>query len=1006
MKIYDDAAPGVGTGAAAEENIYSSQSVSSDAVKVQFTRLTSTKPQSKTFSIDNEGAIRKQASPQMTSGTAKRVALAFPEDFASALRTADRCTTFAYGLFDATKHGKSAKIGLKDTPDVKKGEAIARTRDFFAFAQNQPGIVMFDHDGGTLTPEGLDWLLEDTAPEVFDGAAYATRASVSAGVHRKGERPRSPDEPGSHHVYYAVADASDIPRFAEVLFMRLWLAGQGRIELSAAGTMLVRGPLDDAVFQPERLDFVGAPIVGKGLEYTPPSVATQQGGMVDTHRLPDLTTEEKARYQRLVDEAKAAKREEAARVRAQWRELQVCRMVESGADEEQARSSLPGIEDDGRAINLFGDFILDFDRFSAVTVKEVLGHPDKFDGQSLADPIEGVAYGTGKAKYYANQSGKPCIHSFAHGGYKYFLCEYVFENIEEGDEGRDFGSPPSSNNVHNVHHVHPNDIEAILAAALEKLPTDPGAVYEPQVIEALRAIRSSDPPRFARLWSNIKQANKDVGLGRLDEVIRRGDSNEFEEKSLSDQLVEFVKDRATLFRDPDNIPFANFPVGAHRETWRLESQGFREWLGAEFYRETKLIPKETPLKDACIALAGIAKYDGMEHDVSVRVAKTAAGYAVDLVDDGWRSVLVNGGSWYLSDAQDVMFRRATTMRALPIPLAPGMGNVDLLWDCVNCRPADRNMLLAWMLECWRSDTPFAVLELVAEQGSGKSKAQHYLRELIDPNQVNLRGRPKAVEDVYIGAANSWLTSFENLSHLSEDMQDALCVLATGGGFASRKLFTNEEESAIAVRRPVVMNGISVLATRQDLVDRLVHVEIESLTPDQRKTEADLDALFNANRAAIFTGLLDLFAAALAKLPGITLTKFPRMADFAQLGAAVYAARGVTNPAETFMRDYEGMRADAIHRTLDGSPLAAAINAFLEESPDGKDFSNVKAAMVALSEYRDIGAGDAWPRTARGFGDAIRRLSPALRTIGINIWIDRHRGKQGYAVCIKPAMGKP
>ncbi|WNV04202.1 hypothetical protein RP726_17585 [Candidatus Methylospira mobilis] len=503
--------------------------------------------------------------------------------------------------------------------------------------------------------------------------------------------------------------------------------------------------------------------------------------------------------------------------------------------------------------------------------------------------------------------------------------------------------------------------------------------------------------------TKLKTTNKDVLLVQLDKEIRGG-SAESDDQSLSDQLVEFVQERAELFHDQDKSGYASFPAGDHTEAWKLDSKGFAEWLGAEFYRETKLIPKETPLKDACIALNGIAKYDGEQKEVSIRVAKTANGYAVDLVNDAWQSVIISAASWCVDDSQTVVFRRTATMRALPVPLAQGAGNIELLWQCINCAESARNMLLAWMLECLRSDTAFPVLEIVAEQGSGKSKAQHFIRELIDPNQVNLRGRPKTIEDIYVAAANSLMLSFENLSHLTDEMQDAFCVISTGGGFASRTLYTNGEETAAKAKRPVVMNGISVLATRQDLVDRLVHVEIEPISTSQRKTETELDALFDSHRAAIFTGLLDLFAKALEILPTIKIEHLPRMADFAMLGAAVYAARGVENPTQAFMDDYNGMRKESIHRTLESSPIAGAIQAYLELHPYGTEFLSGKLALEAMQQFKND--GDGWPKSAKGFADAIRRLSPALRVIGIRVEVAKKRGEHGYPVTIKPIKQSP
>ena len=49
------------------------------------------------------------------------------------------------------------------------------------------------------------------------------------------------------------------------------------------------------------------------------------------------------------------------------------------------------------------------------TVADVLADPDRFVGTTLADPLEGVAYGRGKAKIMRRADGSLWIHSYAHG---------------------------------------------------------------------------------------------------------------------------------------------------------------------------------------------------------------------------------------------------------------------------------------------------------------------------------------------------------------------------------------------------------------------------------------------------------------------------------------------------------------------------------------------------------------------------------------------------------------
>lgn len=541
--------------------------------------------------------------------------------------------------------------------------------------------------------------------------------------------------------------------------------------------------------------------------------------------------------------------------------------------------------------------------------------------------------------------------------------------------------------------------------AIARLRLDAGAVFESEILAALAALDMVD---YARYRQEIKRS-KLVVMRDFDEAVkaqRPQGSSGYDDHSIAAQIVEFVQSRATLFLDADKEAYARIRVAEHWETWLLDSSGFKEWLAAELYRETSILPKSEPIKDAILALAGIAKY-GTAHQaieqkpVFLRSGITAQGsYALDLCNDNWQAVIIEAGDWQLDNQQTVAFKRTKTMQALPVPLAKGAGKVDDLFQLINCPEESRNMLLAWMLECWRTDTAYPVAEIGnTEQGSGKSRAQSTLKRFIDPSAVNLRGKPKAVEDIYIAACNSLLISYENLSHLTDEMQDAFCVLATGGGFAKRQLFKDAEESTLSAKRPVIMNGIGTLATRQDLVDRLINLELNPLRPEARKTDSELDALLAEKEASIFTGLLDLFAQALALLPSIEIEQKARMADFCLLGAAVYAARGVENATDAFMQDYKHMRQEAIYRTLDSSPVASAVMTYLDKHPLGAEFITAKNALdVLVQSHTD---GEAWPRSAKGFTEAIKRLSPAFRQIGIKVEVGKQRNKNGYPVIIKP-----
>ena len=111
-----------------------------------------------------------------------------------------------------------------------------------------------------------------------------------------------------------------------------------------------------------------------------------------------------------------------------------------------------------------------------------------------------------------------------------------------------------------------------------------------------------------------------------------------------------------------------------------------------------------------------------------------------------------------------------------------------------------------------------------------------LKKLIDPSEPLLRSLPRESRDLYIAASNSWVVSLDNVSGLRIWLSDDLCRLATGGGFATRELYTEDEEKIFSALRPVILNGIEEIATRSDLLDRCILLELPMI-PSTRSGSA-------------------------------------------------------------------------------------------------------------------------------------------------------------------------
>jgi hypothetical protein len=263
--------------------------------------------------------------------------------------------------------------------------------------------------------------LIEVLPALRD-AAFVMRRSTSAGLMRSDTGEELPGSNGQHG-YVPVPDGTDIERFLKTLHERCWLAGFGWMMVGAAGQLLERSIVDRMVGAPERLVFEGPPILKRPLAQDKASrqPIARDGNVFDTIAgCPPLTVVEQQKLDKLKAEASYSLAAEQARARELWVVNQAERLMKrTGLSKDEATRV---IECQSRGI-LLPDVELVFTDpgLAGATVADVLDNPAKFEGRSLADPLEGIDYGSSTAKVMRRSDGTPWINSFAHGRTTYQL---------------------------------------------------------------------------------------------------------------------------------------------------------------------------------------------------------------------------------------------------------------------------------------------------------------------------------------------------------------------------------------------------------------------------------------------------------------------------------------------------------------------------------------------------------------------------------------------------------
>jgi hypothetical protein len=307
---------------------------------------------------------------------------------------------------------------------------IARTGADLVYCKAQTALALLDYDtkgmpgvvAAALQRCGGYWAALVAVLPALQSAARVIRRSTSAGLFRSDTGTQLPGSDGLH-VYVEVRDGTDIERFLKTLHERCWLAGLGWMMVGAGGQLLERSIVDRMVFGPERLVFEGGPILDPPLRQDKQSrqPCAIMGEALDTlAACPPLTVAETSRLQEL--KAKSAHRlaDEQTKARRAFIATQAKQLADrKGISVKQA---MPTVMRQCEGV-LLPDIVLPFDdpELTGCTIADVLADPDKFESATLADPLEGVDYGIGKAKIMRRADGSIWIHSFAHGRTVYDL---------------------------------------------------------------------------------------------------------------------------------------------------------------------------------------------------------------------------------------------------------------------------------------------------------------------------------------------------------------------------------------------------------------------------------------------------------------------------------------------------------------------------------------------------------------------------------------------------------
>jgi len=524
-----------------------------------------------------------------------------------------------------------------------------------------------------------------------------------------------------------------------------------------------------------------------------------------------------------------------------------------------------------------------------------------------------------------------------------------------------------------------------IAAVLRQMPSGRGADATPDYLAHTISKTFADPGGA----ETDEQADpqETCGAARAEDD-RRSASQQGGQATLLIRLCE--ESGAVLFHDQFNVAFAWAPTQDGHAVLKVRSQACRSWLVYLLWTKHQKAPSSEALQSALTTLEARARFDGRQHPLFNRVAWHDGAIWYDL---GQAAVKITAAGWTIIGQPPILFRRYAHQCQQDFP-QPG-GDLTAVLQFVNLPGSHAGLsttqllFLVTLVTMLTPDSPHPLLCVQGEQGSGKTTFSKIIRELIDPSVIATFAPPENLREFVQLASHHRVVMLDNLSGLPDWLSDALSRCVTGEGFSKRELYSDDDDVLYSFKLCVGVNGINLVVSKPDLLDRALIVSLDRIPDTKRRTEKEFWADFHAEKSSLLGALFMTLSRAMAEVEHVTAPEYPRMADFARWGTAVARALGFTD------HDFLQALAENVDiqttEALESSPVAQAHLKFMDGKAkwDGSSKTLLTELNTVAPEAGVDPKHKRWPKDATWVWRRIKEVRPNLLRAGWRAERDRN-----------------
>jgi hypothetical protein len=320
------------------------------------------------------------------------------------------------------------------------------------------------------------------------------------------------------------------------------------------------------------------------------------------------------------------------------------------------------------------------------------------------------------------------------------------------------------------------------------------------------------------------------------------------------------------------------------------------------------------------------------------------------------------------------------------------GSVHDVFHFVNIKEVDRCLFLTALGSYFIPNIPHPAMIFQGEQGTGKSSNAKRAVSIVDNSKTPLLTPPKDIQTAQINAGQHYIYAIDNVSYLSQWQSDFLCSIITGVGAEKRTLYKDDESFIRTYQNCVIINSISSVVYRPDLLDRSLIFKLPLLK--KHKSEKELEQEWNAKKPYILGAFLIAISKAMQRINTIELQEDFRMADYAKWGVCLASEFGFTE--KQFIDDYRRNINNKWIDIADNDPVISGITQLLD-SKDSIWEGTMSELLMKLQNIKGYPNYEL-PKGANALSNKLDRMAAVLRNIGIRIIeLRRKPRKRAYRI---------